>query len=166
MRLFPPAWYLTRRAEKDVEVGGYRVPKGTTMVMNVWGLHHDPRFYPDPEAFRPERWSEDFISRLPKFAYIPFGAGPRLCIGSTFAWTEVMLVLASVIQRFQVKAQPGATVRPVAATTVRPSEDGVRVILQERSQPGRNRSESRPRGIPVRSLQLVRRETLIGSETR
>ena len=64
MRLYPPAWYATRRTDRDVELGGYRVPEGVTVVMNIWAVHHDPRFYPDPEVFRPERWTEEFTKSL------------------------------------------------------------------------------------------------------
>lgn len=133
MRLFPAAWYCTRKAARDVEIGGYLVPAGTTVVMNMWGLHRDARFYPDPDSFRPERWTEKFADDLPKFAYLPFGAGPRMCIGSIFAKTEAVLAVAAIAQRFQVQAVPNSSVTPVAATTLRPGRGGVRVILRERS---------------------------------
>jgi len=132
MRLYPPAWYATRRTDCDVELGGYRVPEGVTVVMNIWAVHHDPRFYPDPETFRPERWTEEFSKKLHKFAYLPFGIGARRCIGSLFAEAEAMLAVASIVQRFQVSAVPNAVVTPLAATTLRPGEGGVPVTLQYR----------------------------------
>jgi cytochrome P450 len=132
LRLFPPAWYATRRTERDVELGGYRVPKGRTVLMNIWAVHHDPRFYPEPEQFRPERWTAQFTKGLHKFAYLPFGIGARRCIGASFAEAETMLTVASIVQRFHVSAVPGTTVTPVAATTLRPGEGGVPVILRPR----------------------------------
>src|SRR5262249_26004867 len=85
LRLYPPGWYMTRRALEDLELGGYRIPKGTTMVMNLWGLHRDPRYYAEPESFNPDRWTPQFTRSLPLLAYMPFGAGPRRCIGASFA---------------------------------------------------------------------------------
>lgn len=115
LRLYPPAWYMTRRADRDVEIGGYRVPKGVTVVMDIWAVHHDPRFYPDPEEFRPERWTEEFTKELHKFAYIPFGVGARRCIGALFAEAEAMLAIASILQRFQIRAVSNTAVTPIAA---------------------------------------------------
>jgi cytochrome P450 len=132
MRLYPPAWYATRRTDRDVELGGYRVPKGITVVMDIWAVHHDARFYPDPDSFRPERWTEDFTRNLHKFAYLPFGIGARRCIGSMFAETEAMLAVASIVQRFQVSALPNSKVALVAATTLRPGEGGVPVSVRAR----------------------------------
>ena len=129
LRLYPPAWYATRRTDRDVELGGYRVPKGVTVVMDIWEVHHDSRFYPDPEAFRPERWTEEFSKGLHKFAYLPFGVGARRCIGSLFAEAEIMLAVASIVQRFRVKAVPNTSVTPLAATTLRPDAGGVPVSI-------------------------------------
>lgn len=135
LRLFPPAWYATRRTERDVELGGYRVPKGRTVLMNIWAVHHDPRFYPEPEQFQPERWTAEFTKALHKFAYLPFGMGARRCIGALFAETETMLTVASIVQRFHVTAVPGTAVTPLAATTLRPGEGGVPVIVRPRVVP-------------------------------
>jgi cytochrome P450 len=132
LRLYPPAWYATRRTDRDVELGGYHVPKGVTVVMDIWAAHHDPRFYPDPETFRPERWTEEFTKGLHKFAYLPFGVGARRCIGSLFAEAETMLAVASIAQRFHVTAVPNASVTSLAATTLRPGEGGVPVSVRAR----------------------------------
>ena len=134
LRLFPPAWYATRRTDRDVGLGGYRVPKGITVVMDIWAVHHDARFYPEPEAFQPERWTEEFTKALHKFAYLPFGIGARRCIGALFAEAETMLAVASIVQRFQVRAVPNAPVTTVAATTLRPGEGGVPVTVCARAQ--------------------------------
>ncbi len=134
LRLYPPAWYATRRTDRDVELGGYPVPKGITVVMDIWAVQHDARFYPDPETFRPERWTEEFTRGLHKFAYLPFGIGARRCIGALFAEAETMLAVASIVQRFQVRAVPNAVVTQVAATTLRPGEGGVPVTVRARAQ--------------------------------
>jgi cytochrome P450 len=120
MRLYPPAYVVGREALVDCAVGGFHVPRGTTLLMSQWVVQRDPRFFPDPERFRPERWAEEATRALPKFAYFPFGGGPRLCIGNTFATLELVLVLASIAQRFHFRMQPGAVVTPQPTFTLRP----------------------------------------------
>jgi cytochrome P450 len=134
LRLYPPAFAVARMALQDCEIGRYRVPKGASVVMSQWVIHRDPRFFDSPEQFQPERWSEDFVNRLPKFAYFPFGGGPRLCIGSSFALTEAMLLLLTILRRFHVSLAPGCAVQPVTAITLRPA-NGMRVILTRRALP-------------------------------
>lgn len=121
-RLYPPAWAIGRKALRDFEVSGYRLHAGINVVVSQWVLHRDPQLYPDPERFDPERWREEAARRrsLPKFAYLPFGAGPRVCVGASLALTESALVLATLMQRFRfslsstepVKAFPSVTLRP------------------------------------------------------
>ena len=136
LRLYPPGWYMTRRALEDLELGGYRIPKGATMVINLWGLHRDSRYYADPESFNPDRWTPEFTRSLPLLAYMPFGAGPRRCIGASFSQMEMLTVLAGVAQRFQWDLLPHQIVTPLFATTLRPRE-GVKVVLLKRDQEGR-----------------------------
>ena len=120
MRLYPPAWALGRRVTRDLEVGGFRFQKGAEFVMSPWVVHRDPRRFEQPEAFRPARWEGDLAQRLPRFAYFPFGGGPRVCIGNRFAMMETKLVLAGVLQRFRfapagaddVPLMPSVTLRP------------------------------------------------------
>ena len=88
IRLYPPAWGFGREAIADCEIGGYAVPAGTTIIISPWVLHRDPRHFKLPTEFRPERWSGDLARQLPRFAYIPFGGGPRICIGNRFAMME------------------------------------------------------------------------------
>ncbi len=121
MRLYPPAYVVGREALADCVIGGYRVPRGTTLLMSQWVVHRDPRFFAEPERFRPERWGEEAIKALPKFAYFPFGGGPRLCIGNTFAMMEMVLVLATIAQRFHFRLAPGAVVTPQPTFTLRPT---------------------------------------------
>jgi cytochrome P450 len=99
MRLFPPAYAFGREAVADCELGGYPVPAGTTLFMSPWVMHRDPRFYDEPERFAPERWLDGLADRLPRFAYLPFGGGPRICIGNRFAMMEAVLILATVARR-------------------------------------------------------------------
>jgi cytochrome P450 len=131
MRLYPPAWVMTRRAAEDVEIGGYTVPAGSNIILSPWVTHHDGRLFPKPEAFEPERWSVEKEQALPRFAYFPFGGGPRSCIGNSFALMEAAILLAAVAQRFQVSLVGGKTVEPLASVTLRP-KDGVHVRLKRR----------------------------------
>lgn len=120
MRLYPPAYVVGREALVDCAIGGYRIPRGTTVLMSQWVVQRDPQYFAEPEQFRPERWGEDALRNLPKFAYFPFGGGPRLCIGNTFAMMELVLVLAVLAQRFHFRLQPGAIVTPQPTFTLRP----------------------------------------------
>lgn len=130
LRLFPPAWYATRRTDRDVELGGYRVPKGRNVVMNIWAVHHDPRCYPEPEQFQPERWTAELTKGLRKFAYLPFGIGPRRCIGALFAEAETNVDGGFCRATIPRDRCAGTAVTPVAATTLRPSEGGAPVIVR------------------------------------
>lgn len=121
MRLYPPAYIIGREALADCSVGGYHVPRGTTLLMSQWSVQRDPRFYEDPDAFRPERWTEAFHKSLPKFAYFPFGGGPRQCVGNLFAMMEMALVLPTIGQRFRFALEPGKTATPLATFTLRPN---------------------------------------------
>lgn len=118
MRLYPPAWALGRVALDECEIGGYRVPRGTMLVMSPWVMHRDERHFPDAEKFDPARWRNGATENLPRFAYFPFGGGPRQCIGSGFAMMEAMLALATIAQRFEVKT--AEHVAPVTGFTLRP----------------------------------------------
>jgi cytochrome P450 len=121
MRLYPPAYVIGREALTDVDLGGHRLPRGTTVLMSQWVVHRDKRFFADPEQFRPERWGEESIKALPKFAYFPFGGGPRLCIGNTFALMEMALLLSVLAQRFDFTLKPGVELTPQPTFTLRPS---------------------------------------------
>jgi cytochrome P450 len=120
MRLYPPAWIISRKAQDDDEIGGYHVPKGTLVVTSPYATHRMPELWPEPEAFCPERFSAEASAGRPRFSYYPFGGGPRLCIGSGFAMTEAVLIIATVAQRFTLRTlsdkpiaiEPGVTLRP------------------------------------------------------
>lgn len=131
MRIYPPAWGIGRQAMTDVEIGGWRYPRGAEFVISPWVVHRDPRVFEDPELFRPERWANDLAHRLPRFAYFPFGGGPRVCIGNRFAMMEAKLVLATAIQRFRFEPIPETSVSLLPSATLRPRA-GVRLRLAER----------------------------------
>src|SRR5205823_2253481 len=131
MRLYPPLWGITRVALRDCEIGGYFVPAGASVAVCPWVMHRDPRYFEDPEAFRPERWADDLERRLPRFVYFPFGGGPRLCAGKAFAMMEAVLLLATIAQKFRLTLVPGHPVTPFASLTLRP-RDGVHVVLSRR----------------------------------
>jgi cytochrome P450 len=131
LRLYPAAWGLARLVVEDHEIAGYPVTKGMGVAMAQWVVHRDPRWYDAPEEFRPERWEDDLMKRLPRFAYFPFGGGPRQCIGNTFAVMEATLILATVARKFRLRLVPNHSVTPLASITLRPRH-GVRVTLEAR----------------------------------
>jgi len=127
MRLYPPAWAIGREAIDACEIGGYRVPVGMTIFISPWVLHRDSRYFDDPEEFRPDRWAGGLAKQLPRFAYMPFGGGPRVCIGNRFAMMEAVLILATIVQQFVLEAQnerpepfPSITLRPKGGVWLRP----------------------------------------------
>jgi len=131
MRLYPPAWVFGRRALGDYQINGYAVPARSILLMSPYIIHHDPRFFPDPYRFDPERWTPEARESRPKFSYFPFGGGPRLCIGESFAWMEGALVLATIAQRFRMRLAPGHPVEMWPLVTLRPKH-GMRMILEAR----------------------------------
>jgi cytochrome P450 len=131
MRLYPPVYAVGREAVRDCEIGGYRVPVGMQVIAFQWAVHRDARWYDEPEAFRPERWREEVAASLPRYAYFPFGGGPRQCIGNSFALMEAVLILATIAQRFRLRLVAGHTVGVLPALSLRPL-GGVRVTLEKR----------------------------------
>ncbi|MDC0668306.1 cytochrome P450 [Nannocystis radixulma] len=131
MRLYPPAWSVGREALEDLELGGVPVPRGAQIWMFQWAAHRDPRHFPRPEAFEPERWDGDLARRIPRFAYFPFGGGPRLCIGNNFASLELVLVLATLARRWRPIVRPADRPRPQFSITLRPA-GGMRATLLRR----------------------------------
>jgi cytochrome P450 len=123
LRLFPPAWTLGRRALGEDEIGGYYVAPNTVIAICIYTLHRHPVFWEQPDVFDPERFSPQNSSGRNKFAYIPFGAGPRQCIGNTFGLMEACLVIACIAQRFELHLMPGIEVQPQALFVLRPNRD-------------------------------------------
>jgi cytochrome P450 len=131
MRVYPPVYLIGREATCDLELGGYRVRTGTTVFMSQWVSHRDPRYFPDPEVFRPGRWLDGLAKRLPKYAYYPFGGGPRVCIGNTFAQMEAALILATVGQAYRFTTEVGPRPELNPQITLLP-KNGIPAILQLR----------------------------------
>lgn len=120
MRLYPPAWAMGREAIEDFKLGPYRLPAGTTVLMSQFISHRDPRFFPDPLRFDPERFTPEAKAARPRFSYFPFGMGPRQCIGESFAWMEGVLALATFGQKWRLDLLPGQTIEPQPLFTLRP----------------------------------------------
>ncbi len=133
LRLYPAAWGMARLAIEDHEIAGYPVTKGMGVAMAQWVVHRDSRWYDAPEEFRPERWENDLWKRLPRFAYFPFGGGPRQCIGNAFALMEATLILATIARKFRLRLVANHPVAPLASITLRPRH-GVRVTLESRGK--------------------------------
>jgi cytochrome P450 len=127
MRLYPPAWAMGRQATEDVEIGPYKLPKGTYVFFSQYIVQRDPKYFPDPFAFQPERFTAEAKAARPKFAYFPFGGGGRQCIGESFAWMEATLVLATVAQRWRLEVIQDHPIELQPKITLRP-KFGIRVI--------------------------------------
>jgi cytochrome P450 len=134
MRLYPAVWGIGRRAVNACDLGGYRVPAASNIFILQWRTQRDPRFFPDPERFDPERWREDPVrsGKIPRFAYFPFGGGSRVCVGAAFAMMEATLLLAMIQQKYHLEVVPGHPIEVFASVTLRPKY-GIRVIPHRRN---------------------------------
>ncbi len=131
LRLYPPAWLMTRRAREEVTLGAYRFPRGTFFLISPYITHRDPRYFRNPEAFVPTRWATTADAVPPRTAYLPFGGGPRQCLGEGFAWMEGLLVLATIAPTWRMRLLPAPPVEPRALVTLRPKQ-GIHVQLARR----------------------------------
>lgn len=122
MRLYPPAYTISRHSIESVEIGGYLIPENKDVNMSQYAMHRDARWYEHPHTFMPERWTAEFRARLPKYAYFPFGGGPRLCIGQQFALLEATIILTRMLQHgtWQLSGWPWITPQP--SITLRPKQ--------------------------------------------
>jgi len=132
MRLYPPAWAMGRYARNDFQLGDYRLPARTTVLISQFVMHRDPCYFPDPLRFDPERFTAEAKSKRAKFTYFPFGAGARQCIGESFAWMEGVLVLATLVQKWSLRLVPGQRVEPQPLITLRPKY-GMRMRIEGRA---------------------------------
>ncbi|MCU1241568.1 MAG: cytochrome [Candidatus Acidoferrum typicum] len=132
LRLYPPAWRIFRQTEEAFQVGEYTLPAGSNIVLSQWVTQRDPRWFPEPDRFLPERWNEEAAAKVPRFAYFPFGGGPRVCIGAGFAMMEATLLLATIAQRFRMHLAPNQRISPMPSITLRP-RNGIRVTLEQRA---------------------------------
>lgn len=133
MRLYPPAYAFGRKAIEPYRLGEYEVPAGGTILMSSYVMHRKAAYYPEPEVFSPERWTAEGIASRPKFSYIPFGGGPRVCIGEQFAWAEGILVIAAVAQQWRLRLVPGHPVALYPQITLRPKY-GMRMVGERRGR--------------------------------
>lgn len=134
MRLYPSVWLIGREAICDCDIGGHHIQAGESLFMSQWLKHRDPRCFKRPDEFLPERWSGEDVKQLPRYAYFPFGGGPRICIGNAFAMMEAVLVLATVSQKFQLTSAPGYRVTPWPSITLYP-KGGILLQVGKRSCP-------------------------------
>lgn len=131
IRLYPPSYVMSRQAITNVEVGGFVVRRGETVFISQWVTQRDPRFFPDPLVFRPERWADEQADSIPRYAYLPFGAGPRICIGNKFALQEATLVLATIGQQFRWAIDEKHPIEISAAASLYPTS-GLPLLLEPR----------------------------------
>ena len=139
LRLYPPAWIVGRRAIETVQLGSVTIPKGTLVLACEWSIQRSPRFFPNPLQFDPDRWTEEMRSNLPKYAYFPFGGGPRSCIGEGFAWMELAIVLGQLVRDWAFTRVPGPKIKPYPTVTLR---SNLPVRLRVRRASGRELSAS------------------------
>jgi cytochrome P450 len=131
LRLYPPAWRVFRTTGKPFKTANFVLPPGANLVLSQWVTHRDVRWFPEPERFLPDRWAENAAANLPRFAYFPFGGGPRVCIGAGFAMMEATLLVAAIARRFRLRVVENQRIEPLASITLRP-KNGVRVEIQAR----------------------------------
>jgi len=129
LRMYPAAPGFAREPIEEVRIGGYDIPRGSLIAVNTYALHRDSRFFEHPERFDPERFAAGWETRIPRYAYLPFGGGPRVCIGNGFAMMEACLVVATLAQRWQFLLEPDQEVTPVQLVTLRP-KNGIRMKLK------------------------------------
>jgi cytochrome P450 len=128
MRLYPPGWIFPRFADGEALIGGHRIPAGSPILLSPFVSQRDPAFWPDPETFDPERFTPERAAERPRYAYYPFGGGPRQCIGNHFTMMEAQIITAMMAQRLRPKLVPGHRVELSAATTLRPRH-GMKMTL-------------------------------------
>lgn len=131
LRLRPPVWAILRQVVEDMHIGGYIIPKGSYLELSPHATHRDARWFPEPEKFLPERFSEGWEKRIPKSAYFPFGMGPRVCIGQAFANMEAQIILAMIVQRCELSLVPGQQIVAQPLIAQRPRY-GLRMVVTER----------------------------------
>ncbi|QIS21943.1 cytochrome P450 [Nocardia terpenica] len=132
LRHSPPIWLITRRATEDVSLGGHLVPRGASVLLSPYLTGHDPTLIEDPDTFDPDRWAADRVTQPLRLAALPFGAGPRKCIGDSFAVVEAIVAIATILPRWRVRRQPGNTITKTAGLTYFPA--GLRLTVEARDR--------------------------------
>jgi cytochrome P450 len=132
MRLYPPAWSVGRRNIEDDEIGGYHIEKGTNVLVPLFLFHRSAKYWDEPMAFRPERFAPDKRNNIDRFVYMPFGGGPRLCIGNHFAMLEMQIILILLYRHFKFELQPGFVAEEDPLITLRP-KNGMKMKVSKRA---------------------------------
>ncbi len=132
LRLYPPVWMTGRQSLRPCEIGGFNIPTGAFIMTSQWAVQRLPQHFPCPDDFRPQRWLNGETTDLPRFAYFPFGGGPRICIGQNFALVEAILLLATIVQRFHLEPESGSELHPWPSMTLRPPQ-GIKMRLTART---------------------------------
>jgi cytochrome P450 len=132
LRLYPSVWMVVRRANGDYDLDGYPIDSRSVVLMPPWVIHRDPRWYPDPLRFDPERWTPEERAKRPRYSFFPFGGGPRLCVGEGFAWYETRMGVAVLLQRWKFRLCPDQEVVPAPLLSLRP-RTGMRMRLEARA---------------------------------
>jgi cytochrome P450 len=133
MRMYPAVYFTAREAAEEVEIGGWHIPPGSQVHLLLYSVYHDPRWFDAPEEFRPERFAPENEARLPAGAYVPFGAGPRVCIGRGMAMIEATLILATILQRYQLSLAAGQGQPEMVAQISLHPRDAVRLTIAKRT---------------------------------
>ena len=134
LRLMPAVWTYTRCPTEDVVIEGYRFPKNQPIFISQFALGRDPRIHPDPLTFKPERWTREYERALPRGAYVPFAAGPRVCLGQGFAQMEMKIVLGTLIQHLVPALKPGFEPDVVTELSLHPGERGLQILVKHRDK--------------------------------
>ncbi len=147
LRLYPPAYRISRTTVRSCEIGGHPVETGAEIMIPQWAVQRSARHYRDPDEFQPERWTGQFLTQLPRFAYFPFGGGPRTCIGSAFSQVEASIVIGELSPRFQLRVPPGGAPRPYLGVTLLPEGNSLRLqVLRRETRAVRTRLPTAPVG--------------------
>jgi cytochrome P450 len=130
LRLYPPFWMVDRMALADDQVGDLAIPKGSTVVVFIYGVHHSPQHWENPESFNPERFTKANEKLHRPFAFLPFGAGPRGCIGGNYATLQILMILSVLLRKYDLRLVPGQTIEPRPMVILRPKH-GIRMTFTE-----------------------------------
>ena len=132
MRLYPPVWSIGRIVEEEYRIGDYTIPKDSALFMSQYVMHRNPKYYDNPEVFNPDRWTDEFKRKLPRFSYFPFGGGLRGCIGEPFAWQEGIMLIATISSYWKMKLHSDQKVKIDHGATLNP-KNGIKMVLEARS---------------------------------
>jgi cytochrome P450 len=128
LRLYPPFWMIDRMAVADDSVGDMAIPRGSTVIVYVYGAHHAPRYWPNPENFDPERFTKEEVKQRAPFTFLPFGGGPRVCIGQHYAMLQILMILSELIRRYDFELVPGQAIEARPMVILRP-KNGIRMTF-------------------------------------